>query len=113
MHYLLWFIYRNSGNLEAFSPDEEMTREYLRKATGREFKIPGNLAHASDIMYKFRHEIAARASFKLVHQIRESRLRWWNTSAVIIQKCFLIRDRRSRISICTDRSGGSPGWRNS
>ncbi len=42
------------------------TREYLRQATGREFEIPKNLAHASDIIYKFRHEIAARAKHRLV-----------------------------------------------
>ena len=33
----------------------EKTREYLYKATGREFNIPENLAHASDIIYKFRN----------------------------------------------------------
>ncbi len=44
----------------------EKTREYLLKATGREFNIPKNLAHASDIIYKFRNEIAAKAKFRLV-----------------------------------------------
>ncbi|MBK7214642.1 MAG: heterodisulfide reductase subunit B [Bacteroidales bacterium] len=44
----------------------EKTREYLFKATGREFSIPNNLAHASDIIYKFRNEIAAKAKFRLV-----------------------------------------------
>ncbi|MEI6123397.1 MAG: heterodisulfide reductase-related iron-sulfur binding cluster [Bacteroidota bacterium] len=43
------------------------TRENLRKATGREFSIPKNLAHASDIIYKFRKEIAAKAKFKLIN----------------------------------------------
>lgn len=42
------------------------TREYLFKATGREFEVPENLAHASDIIYKFRNEIAAKAKYKLV-----------------------------------------------
>ena len=41
--------------------------EYLKKATGREFKIPRNLAHASDIIYKFRKEIGEKGSRKLVN----------------------------------------------
>lgn len=49
-----------------FPEVEARAREYLIKATGREFKIPKNLAHASDIIYKFRHEIAARARYRLV-----------------------------------------------
>jgi heterodisulfide reductase subunit B len=44
------------------------TREYLYKATGREFKLPENLAHASDVIYKFRNEIAAKARFRLVNR---------------------------------------------
>ncbi|MFA5330205.1 MAG: heterodisulfide reductase-related iron-sulfur binding cluster [Prolixibacteraceae bacterium] len=36
------------------------TRYFLKKATGREFEIPMNVSHASDIIYKFRNEIAAR-----------------------------------------------------
>lgn len=43
------------------------TREYLKKATGREFRIPQNLAHASDVIYKFRKEIAARGKFRLIN----------------------------------------------
>ena len=45
---------------------EEKIREYLWKATKREFKKPKNLAHTSDIIYKFRNEIAAQAKYKLV-----------------------------------------------
>ena len=45
------------------------TRENLFKATGRVFDIPENLAHASDIIYKFRGEIASRAKYKLVDKI--------------------------------------------
>ncbi|MBN2524477.1 MAG: heterodisulfide reductase subunit B [Bacteroidales bacterium] len=49
-------------------PDEEnKTREKLKKATGREFEIPENIAHACDIIYKFRGEIAKKAKYKLVH----------------------------------------------
>jgi heterodisulfide reductase subunit B len=50
-----------------FPAIEEKAREYLRKATGREFKIPKNLAHASDIVYKLRHEIAAKAPYRLIN----------------------------------------------
>jgi heterodisulfide reductase subunit B len=50
-------------------PDvEEKVRRKLREATGREFKTPGNLAHASDVIYKFRKEIAAKAKYKLINQ---------------------------------------------
>ena len=45
----------------------EKTREYLRKATGREFNIPKNLAHASDVIYKFRDIIAEKAKYKLIN----------------------------------------------
>lgn len=46
---------------------EAKTREFLWKATKREFNIPKNLAHTSDIIYKFRHEIAAQA----VHRLKD------------------------------------------
>ena len=49
-----------------FPEVEEKVRKYLKQATGREFKIPKNLAHASDIVYKFRKEIAQKAKFKLI-----------------------------------------------
>ena len=41
------------------------TRENLFKATGREFVLPESIAHASDIIYKFRDEIARKAKFQL------------------------------------------------
>jgi heterodisulfide reductase subunit B len=47
---------------------EEKIRENLRKATGREFRTPKNLAHASDIIYKFRKEIAQQAKYRLVNR---------------------------------------------
>ena len=49
-----------------FPEVEKKVRKYLKQATGREFTIPKNLAHASDIFYKFRKEIAQKAKFKLV-----------------------------------------------
>lgn len=51
-----------------FPEVEARIRENLRKATGREFEKPANLAHASDIIYKLRHEIAGKAKYKLVNQ---------------------------------------------
>lgn len=53
---------------EHFPETEEKTRENLFKATGKEFKKPKNLVHASDIIYKFRKEIAEKAKFRLVNQ---------------------------------------------
>jgi heterodisulfide reductase subunit B len=47
---------------------EEKIRTNLRKATGREFKIPKNLAHSSDVIYKFRKEIAANAKYSLINK---------------------------------------------
>ncbi len=50
-----------------FPEVEAKVREFLKKATGREFKIPGNVAHASDVIFKFRKEIARKAKYKLVN----------------------------------------------
>ncbi len=41
------------------------TRENLYKATGRTFELPESIAHASDIIYKFRDEIARKAKANL------------------------------------------------
>lgn len=51
-----------------FPEVEARIRETLKKVTGREFEKPSNLAHASDIIYKFRHEIAAKAKYRLINQ---------------------------------------------
>lgn len=42
-------------------------RQKLFDATKREFKTPTHLAHASDIIYKVRNEIAQKAKFQLVN----------------------------------------------
>ena len=42
------------------------TRDNLFKATGREFELPESIAHASDIIYKFRDEIARKAKYQLI-----------------------------------------------
>ena len=44
----------------------EKTRANLYKATGREFEVPRSITHSSDIIYKFKDEIAARAKHKLL-----------------------------------------------
>jgi heterodisulfide reductase subunit B len=51
-----------------FPQMEEKCRTLLKKATGRDFEIPENLAHASDVIYKFRKEILAKAKYKLVNK---------------------------------------------
>lgn len=51
-----------------FPEKEEEIRCALREATGREFKIPKNLAHTSDIIFKFREEIAEKSQFSLVNK---------------------------------------------
>ena len=51
-----------------FPEKEKETREALKRATGMAFKLPKNLVHASDLIYKFRKEIAAKAKFRLINQ---------------------------------------------
>jgi heterodisulfide reductase subunit B len=46
---------------------EENTREALRRATGMTFRIPVNIVHASDIVYRFRKEIASKIKYRLVN----------------------------------------------
>src|SRR5512145_832576 len=52
---------------EHFPEIETKAREMLWKATKREFKKPENLAHASDIIYKFRNEINAKSKYRLIN----------------------------------------------
>jgi heterodisulfide reductase subunit B len=52
-----------------FPEIEEKTREQLKKATGREFETPKNLAHASDVIFKFRKEIGKNAKYRLVNKL--------------------------------------------
>lgn len=42
-------------------------RAILKRATGREFEIPANVAHASDIIFKFRNEISGKGKFRLIN----------------------------------------------
>ncbi len=47
----------------------EKTREYLYKATKREFEVPRTILHTSDAVYKFKDEIAARMKYPLVNHM--------------------------------------------
>lgn len=51
-----------------FPETEKKTREALKRATGMSFTIPKNLVHASDVIYKFRKEIADKAKYRLVNR---------------------------------------------
>jgi heterodisulfide reductase subunit B len=51
-----------------FPEELEKTRDYLRKATGREFDIPENIAHPSDIIYKYRKELKEKMKYQLVNR---------------------------------------------
>lgn len=51
---------------EHFPEVEDRVRKHLQKATGRVFEKPDNLSHASDVIFHFRKEIAARAKYRLV-----------------------------------------------
>ena len=54
---------------------ENEIRDYLREATGREFARPDNMVHSSDIMYKFRNEIAGKARYTLTDRLNKKPLR--------------------------------------
>jgi heterodisulfide reductase subunit B len=58
-----------------FPETEEKSRKFLLKATGREFKTPKNVSHASDIIFKFRKEIADRRKYQLINQLTGQPLR--------------------------------------
>jgi len=46
----------------------EKARKDLYEATGRSFDVPRSITHSSDIIYKFRDQIAQKAKFKLINQ---------------------------------------------
>ncbi|HBG70770.1 MAG: heterodisulfide reductase subunit B [Bacteroidetes bacterium GWF2_43_63] len=51
-----------------FPEKEKQAREILKQTTGMTFEIPKNLAHTSDLIYKFRNEIAAKATYRLLNK---------------------------------------------
>lgn len=46
-----------------------ITRKSLKQSTGKSFEIPANIVHASDVVFKFRQDIASRTKLRLVHTI--------------------------------------------
>lgn len=54
---------------------EAQTRANLFNATGRTFQKPKNVCHASDLVYKYRHELAAQAKYKLVDAASQTPLK--------------------------------------
>ena len=46
----------------------DQSRKQLKEATGREFPLPENIAHTSDIIYKYRNEIAKQSMYKLTNR---------------------------------------------
>jgi len=46
----------------------ELARTQLENATERKFVIPENIVHTSDIIYKYRNEIADMSKYKLVNK---------------------------------------------
>jgi len=62
-------IYTEVLDIWEHNPEiEARVRELLYKATKREFVKPKNLVHTSDIIYKFRNDIAQKARYKLVNK---------------------------------------------
>lgn len=62
-------IYTEILDLWEHHPEmEDKTRENLLKATGRTFIKPANIAHSSDVIYKFRKEIASKAKYNLINK---------------------------------------------
>jgi heterodisulfide reductase subunit B len=50
-------------------PQKEMeTRDALKRATGMTFEIPKNLVHTSDLIFKFRKEIAGKIKLRLINR---------------------------------------------
>ena len=50
-----------------FPETERQTCDSLMRATGKTFEIPKNIVHTSDIIYKFRKEIASKAKYRLIN----------------------------------------------
>jgi heterodisulfide reductase subunit B len=59
----------------SFPEMEEKARNFLRKATGREFNKPKNVSHASDIIFRFRNEIAKGGKYRLIDHVTGQPLR--------------------------------------
>jgi heterodisulfide reductase subunit B len=51
-----------------FPEKEAEARDILKSTTGMTFKKPKNLAHTSDLIYKYRNIIAEKSKFKLINK---------------------------------------------
>ncbi|MHC1707890.1 MAG: heterodisulfide reductase-related iron-sulfur binding cluster [Bacteroidales bacterium] len=51
-----------------FPEQEQKTRDALLRATGKTFKIPKNLVHTSDVVYKYREFIKEKSVLSLVNK---------------------------------------------
>lgn len=58
-----------------FPEEREKIRKFLQEATGRELQEPQNMVHTSDIIFKFRNELAAKAKYRLVNKATGKPLR--------------------------------------
>jgi heterodisulfide reductase subunit B len=58
-----------------FPSEEKKARENLKKATGRSFKLPRNVAHSSDIIYHFKEAISAQGPYRLINKLTGKPLR--------------------------------------
>jgi len=51
-----------------FPEELDKARKYLKEATGKEFEIPDNVAHPSDIIYKNRKALKEKMKYQLVNK---------------------------------------------
>lgn len=79
-----------------FPQVRERIADHLRKATGRELVLPKCVAHASDIVYRLKDEIAARRNTAWWTRIPASRFVWWSTSDAIMPRCSLRKGSEGR-----------------
>jgi len=54
---------------EHFPETLELTKKQLLSATGRKFILPENLVHTSDIIYKYKDEIAELSKYQLINKL--------------------------------------------
>jgi heterodisulfide reductase subunit B len=60
---------------EHFPDTFERTKRQLKSATGRTFHLPENLVHTSDIIYRFKEDIARFAKYLLINKQTLQRLK--------------------------------------
>ncbi len=60
---------------EHFPDTLEKTKQQLKSSTGRKFTLPENLVHTSDIIFKYKNEIAKKAHYNLINKHTGNSLR--------------------------------------